>query len=69
LGSRPKVQAHDLVHDGVLIIVALFSNVLLNSLTADRKVDINLPGNGDSNSHGAKPVYENHHDDRVDSDQ
>jgi len=28
-----------------------------------RKVDIRLPGKGDSNSHGTRPVYSNHHDD------
>jgi len=25
--------------------------------TRSRKVDIRLPGKGDSNSHGARPVY------------
>jgi hypothetical protein len=35
----------------------------------DRKVDSRLPGTGNSNSHGARPVYLNHLDDRVDSDQ
>ena len=34
-----------------------------------RKVDIRLHGKGNSNSHGARPVYENHLDDKVDSDQ
>ena len=28
-----------------------------------RKVDIRLPGKGNSNSHGARPVYQNHLDD------
>jgi hypothetical protein len=34
-----------------------------------RKVDIRLPGKGNSNSRGARPVYKNHFDDEVDSDQ
>ena len=40
-----------------------------------RKVDVSLPGKGNSNSHGARPVLliitmlSNHHDDKVDSDQ
>jgi len=33
------------------------------------KVDVRLPGKGNSNSHGARPVHLNHHDDLVDSDQ
>jgi len=34
-----------------------------------RKVDIRLPEKGNSNSRGARPVYSNHFDDCVDSDQ
>ena len=34
-----------------------------------RKVGIRLPEKGNSNSHGARPVYYNHHDDEVDPDQ
>ena len=34
-----------------------------------RKVDIRLPGEGNLNFHGARPVYLNHLDDEVDSDQ
>jgi hypothetical protein len=34
-----------------------------------RKVDIWLHGKGNSNSHDARPVYYNHLDDKVDSDQ
>jgi hypothetical protein len=34
-----------------------------------RKVDIRLPGKENSNSHGARPVYEIHLDDGVFSDQ
>jgi hypothetical protein len=34
-----------------------------------RKVDARLPGKRNSNSHGARPVYQNHLDDREDSDQ
>ena len=34
-----------------------------------RKVDIRLPGRGNSNSHGARPVHQINHDDKVDSDQ
>ena len=34
----------------------------------DRKVDIKLHGKGNSNSNGARPVYQNHLDDKVDSD-
>jgi len=37
--------------------------------TSVRKVDIRLPGKGNSNSRGARPVYSNHFDDYVDSDQ
>ena len=35
----------------------------------DRKVDIRLHGKGNSSSHGARPVYKNHLDDKEDSDQ
>ena len=34
-----------------------------------RKVDIRLPEKEDPNSHGARPVYSNHLDNEVDSDQ
>jgi len=34
-----------------------------------RKVDVRLPGKGNSNSHDARPVHLNHHVDLVDSDQ
>ena len=34
-----------------------------------RKVDIRLPGKGNSKSHGTRPFYYNHLDDPVDSDQ
>ena len=37
--------------------------------TCFRKVDIRLPGKGNSNSHGARPVYQNLLDDYVDLDQ
>jgi len=33
------------------------------------EVDIRLPGKGNSNSHGARPVYKTNLDDHVDSDQ
>ena len=33
------------------------------------KVDIRLPGIGNSNSYGTRPFYYNHLDDPVDSDQ
>ena len=33
------------------------------------KVDIKLHGKGYTNPHGARPVYQNHLDDKVDSDQ
>ena len=32
-------------------------------------VDIRLPGKGNSNTHGARPVYYNHFDDQANSDQ
>ena len=35
----------------------------------NRKVDIRLHGKENSNSHGSRPVYPNHLDDMVDSDQ
>ena len=35
----------------------------------NREVDIRLHGTGNSNSHGARPVYYNHLDDTVDTDQ
>ena len=35
----------------------------------NRKVGIRLHGRGNSNSHGARPVYFNYLDDQVDSDQ
>jgi hypothetical protein len=34
-----------------------------------RKEDTRLPEKGSSNSHGVRPVYQNHFDDEVDSDQ
>ena len=34
-----------------------------------RKIDIRLPGKGNSNSHGARPAYLNDFDDSVNSDQ
>ena len=34
-----------------------------------KKLDVRLPGKGNSNTHGARPVYQNHLDDEVDSDQ
>ena len=34
-----------------------------------RKVDIRLPGKGNSNSHGARPVHQDRLDDQVDKDQ
>ena len=34
-----------------------------------RKLNIRLPEKKSSNSHGARPVYQNHLDDSVDSDQ
>jgi hypothetical protein len=37
--------------------------------TPARKVDVRLPGKGNSTSHGARPVYQNHLDGQVDSDQ
>jgi len=39
------------------------------NMSSIRKVDIRLPGKGNSNSHGARPVYLKHLDDEVDSDQ
>ena len=37
--------------------------------SGSRKVDVRLPGKGNSNSHGSRPVHSNHLDDKVDSDQ
>ena len=34
-----------------------------------RKVDVRLPGKGNSNPHGARPVHLINHDEKVDSDQ
>ena len=34
-----------------------------------RRIDIRLPGKGNSNTRGARPVHCNHLDDSVDSDQ
>ena len=34
-----------------------------------RKVDVKLPGKRNSNSHGPRPVHQNHLDDKVDPDQ
>ena len=34
-----------------------------------RKVDMRLPGKGNSNAHSARPVYKNHLDDLVNLDQ
>ena len=33
------------------------------------KVDVRLPGKGNSHSHGARPVYSAYLDDKVNSDQ
>ena len=41
----------------------------LVQVSSTRKVDIRLPGKGNSNSHGARPVFSNHLDDSVDSGQ
>ena len=34
-----------------------------------RKVDVKLPGKGNSNTHGTRPVHQNHLDEKVDPDQ
>ena len=34
-----------------------------------RQIDMKLHGKRNSNSHGARPVYSNHLEDKVDSDQ
>jgi hypothetical protein len=47
----------------------LVGGCFLRRCAGPRKVDIRLPGKGNSTSHGAKPVYENHLDDYVDSGQ
>jgi hypothetical protein len=39
------------------------------SCCACRKADISLHGKGNSNSHGARPVYQNHLDDMANLDQ
>jgi hypothetical protein len=36
---------------------------LIKRVHADRKVDIKLPGKGNSDPHGARPVYKNYFDD------
>ena len=41
----------------------------LVQVSSTRKVDIRLPGKGNSDSHGARPVFSNHLDDSVDSGQ
>lgn len=38
-------------------------------LSGTRKVDIRLPGNGNSNAHGTKPVRSSHLCDQVDPNQ
>jgi len=43
--------------------VTRVSRVLLQGYCAPMKVDIRLLGKGNSNSHGARPVYYNHLDD------
>ena len=35
----------------------------------NKNVDTRLPGKGDSNSHSARPVNQNHLDEKVDSEQ
>ena len=37
-------------------------------VVCDRKVDVRLPGKGNSNYYGARPVHSSHLDDQVDSD-
>jgi hypothetical protein len=49
--------------------VASQRQALAVSARLHRKVDITLHGKGNSNSHGARPVYWNRLDDSVDSDQ
>ena len=43
--------------------------VVLEGFRVSSRVDIRLHGKGNSNLHGARPVYSNHLDDTVDSDQ
>ena len=42
---------------------------ILRRIELFRKVDVRLPGKENSNSRGARPVYQNHLDDLLDSDQ
>ena len=39
------------------------------SPSCPKNVNIRLPGEGNSNSHGARPVHQKHIDDQMDSDQ
>jgi len=45
----------------------MFERCLEQVRDAPRKVDIRLPGKGNSNSHGARPVYRNHLDETAES--
>ena len=60
VGERVSVDVHAL---------ALAATTSARWSICSRKVDIRLPGTGNSNSHGARPVFSIHLDDSVDSDQ
>jgi hypothetical protein len=57
--SQPDVKKKDKVQ----------GNQQTQYWTRARKVDFRLPGKESSNSHGARPVYQNYLDDLVDSDR
>jgi hypothetical protein len=42
---------------------------IMHPFLQSRKLDVKLPGKGNSNSHGTRPVHPNHLDDKVDPDQ
>jgi len=61
--DRPRANEGELPFPGSL------TSDMLYIRSTNRKVDIRLPGKTYSNSHGARPVYLNHRDDKVDLDQ
>ena len=48
---------------------ALACDQAISCATSSRKVNVRLPGKGNSTSHGTRPVYWNYLDDTVDSGQ
>jgi hypothetical protein len=64
--GRPRQVNFSVTHDLKSTHVGRSRSSLSRSSVS---VDVRLSGKGNSNSHAARPVYLNHLDDEVDSDQ